>query len=173
MERSNVVLVGMPGAGKSTVGVLLAKRMSLGFLDTDVAIQGRESRTLQEIIDSQGVDAFRSIEERYVEALDCERTVISTGGSVIYSERAMHKLRDAGIIVHLDVPLAELAKRLTNFATRGLVRRRNQTLEELYRERVPLYRAWAEVTVDCGELAHEQVVERTAAALARQGMFRP
>jgi shikimate kinase len=173
VERSNVVLIGMPGAGKSTVGVLLAKRLSLAFLDTDVAIQGRESRTLQEILDSQGADAFRSIEERYVAELACTRTVISTGGSVVYSDTAMHKLRDAGIVVHLDVPFQELARRLTNYATRGLVRRRNQTLEELYRERLPLYRAWAEVAVECGTLDHEQVVERTAAALARQGLFRP
>lgn len=165
--KSNVVLVGMPGAGKSTAGVLLAKRLSLEFLDTDVAIQRQQSRTLQQIIDQLGLDAFRAIEESYITRLACSRTVVATGGSVIYSDASMNKLRAGGIVVYLDVPISELEKRVTNFATRGLVRRRDQTLAELYCERLPLYRTWAEVTVECGTLPHPQVVDRVAAALAR------
>ena len=165
-SRSNVVLIGMPGAGKSTVGVLLAKRLSRAFVDTDVVIQGREHKTLQEIIDERGIDAFRQIEERYVAELGCSATVIATGGSVVYSDAAMRKLSAIGIIVYLDVPLVELERRLVNFATRGLVRRPDQALHDLYSERLPLYRRWAEVTVDCGTLAHEQVVERIVACLS-------
>jgi shikimate kinase len=163
--RSNVVLVGMPGAGKSTVGVLLAKRLSRAFLDTDVVIQGREHATLQEIIDERGIGEFRRLEERYVTELECDSTVVATGGSVIYSDTAMRKLSAAGVIVYLDVPLAELERRLTNFSTRGLVRRPEQALHDLYDERLPLYRRWADVTVECGTLPHEQVVERTTSAL--------
>jgi shikimate kinase len=164
-DKSNIVLVGMPGAGKSTVGVLLAKRLSLEFLDTDVAIQRQEGRTLQEIIDERGVDAFRALEERYITRLECTRTVVATGGSVIYSDASMRRLAAAGVVVYLDVPIAELEKRVTNFATRGLVRRREQSLQDLYRERLPLYRAWAEVTVECAALPHDAVVDRALAAL--------
>jgi shikimate kinase len=169
-DGSSVVLVGMPGAGKSTVGVLLAKRLSLAFLDTDLVIQQRERRTLQQIVDAEGATALRGIEEAYVRGLACAHTVIATGGSVIYSEPAMRRLHEHGRIVYLDVPLAELERRVTDVETRGLVRRAGQSLRALFEEREPLYRRWADVCVDCDALRPDELVERIVAALsARRG----
>lgn len=159
-KGSNVVLIGMPGAGKSTVGVLLAKRLAYGFVDTDVALQTGEGRSLQEIIDNDGIEVFRGIEERYVAALSCSRTVIATGGSVVYSTPAISALQASGVVVFLDVPLAVLAARLGDMTKRGLVRRPGQSLEELYAERRPLYRQAADLVVSCEGLPPSEVVER-------------
>ena len=139
-KEKNIVLIGMPGAGNSTVGVLLAKVMCRDFIDTDVSIQSKENRSLQEIIDTLGTDSFRRIEERYVASLLCHRTIIATGGSVVYSEPAMAHLKDSGIICHLFLPLEHLEKRLTNFRERGVVRRPGQDLFDLFHERISLYR---------------------------------
>ncbi len=155
----NIVLIGMPGAGKSTVGVLLAKVTFREFVDTDLVIQAAEGRRLQDIIDRSGVDAFRNLEERYVLALASENAVIATGGSVVYSERAMAHLRENSKVVFLDVPLDVLEKRLTDTATRGIVAGPGQGLQALYEERLPLYRRYADVVLDCGEQGHEAVVK--------------
>src|ERR1035437_5197840 len=117
----NVVLVGIPGAGKSTVGVLLAKVMGCAFLDTDVFLQAREGRTLQNLLETVGVAAFRALEERTLLALDVRRHVIATGGSAVYSDAAMQRLREHGVMLHLDLPLTALERRLRNFTTRGVV----------------------------------------------------
>lgn len=154
----NIVLIGMPGAGKSTVGVLLAKALSLAFMDTDVVIQSLEGRRLQEILDAEGVDSFRRIEERHVLALRCEGHVIATGGSVVYSDAAMAHLRRGGLVVYLDVPLALLAVRLGNLPTRGVARAAGQSIESLQAEREPLYRRYADVTIACAGMSHEGVV---------------
>lgn len=156
----NIVLIGMPGVGKSTVGVLLAKATSRNFLDTDVWIQSREGRTLQEILEREGSEAFCAREERHVLALDCRAHVIATGGSVVYGERAMEHLRRVGIVVHLDLELALLRERLRNLAVRGVVIAVDQTLEQLWEEREPLYRRWADVAIAVGDLNQDQVVAR-------------
>ena len=163
--RSNIVLVGLPAAGKSTLGVLLAKRLSLDFVDTDVVIQVRQGRRLQEIIDGDGAATFRDLEEKAVLSLSPERTVIATGGSVVYGERAMQHLRSLGRIVylHLEQPLWE--KRLSDLDTRGVVRAPGQSLASLYAQREPLYRRWAERIVEVGDLGHTDAVERIAAAV--------
>ena len=161
----NIVLIGMPGVGKSTVGVLLAKAMSRSFVDTDVVIQAGEGRRLQDIIDTDGMDAFCAIEERRVLALACRRSVIATGGSVVYSAPAMRHLKASGVVVHLDLSLDTLKKRLTNLDSRGLVMGRDQTLEQLFHQRDPLYHEYADFTIDCENLTHEQVVERIVHAL--------
>lgn len=163
--ETNVVLIGMPGAGKSTVGVLLAKALSREFLDTDVCLQGCEQRRLHEIIAAEGLDAFRAIEERHVLELACRRTVVATGGSVVYSARAMQHLKRDGVVVYLEVPLAVLRRRLGNLKARGVVMAAGQSLEDLFAERLPLYRQYADVTVSCAGLGHEAVVAAVAAAL--------
>lgn len=163
--QRNIVLIGMPGVGKSTVGVLLAKVTSRSFLDTDVLIQSRERRRLQNILDAEGTSAFRAMEERHILSLDCHGHVIATGGSVVYSDRAMAHLKAAGIVVHLALPLPLLVRRLTDLDSRGVVMGPRQTLRDLYEERRPLYEKYADVTVQCEGRTHEQVVDAVARAV--------
>ncbi len=162
---TNIVLIGMPGVGKSTVGVLLAKVTSRSFLDTDVHIQSREGRSLQDLLDAEGREPFLRIEEQHVLALDIRRHVIATGGSVVYSEAAMRHLKAGGVAVHLDLPCELLEERLRNMDSRGVVKERSQTICALYVERQPLYRKYADVSVNCTGFDHEQVVAKIVAAL--------
>jgi len=164
---ANIVLIGMPGAGKSTVGVLLAKALSRDFLDTDVYIQAKQGRTLQEIIDQDGLPAFCRIEERHVRSLKCRTSVIATGGSVVYSPAAMARLQASGIIIHLDLDLAALGKRLTDLSSRGVVMAPEQTLPQLFAEREPLYRKYADLTIDCAGCTHEEIVAMVVRRLSR------
>jgi shikimate kinase len=156
-EASNIVLVGMPGAGKSTVGVVLAKLASLGFIDTDVLIQASERRSLQSTIDSQGYMALREIEERILLSLECRGHVIATGGSAVYSPAAMAHLAVEGVIVFLDVDLTTLESRALDLGGRGIAKRPDQSFAELFEERHGLYAAYADVTVDCQGLTHHMV----------------
>lgn len=156
-EKSNMVLIGMPGAGKSTVGVILAKLTSRDFIDTDVVIQISQGRLLQDIVDKEGHMALRRIEEDIILGLHCDRHVIATGGSAVYSQAAMEHLRSNGIVVFLDVDLPTLETRIHDFGTRGLAKRPDQTLSELFEERIVLYRKYADITVDCVGLSHEEV----------------
>ncbi len=156
--ETNVVLIGMPAVGKSTVGVLLAKATGRNFIDTDVWIQSRTQRSLQDILDAEGMLSFCRTEERTIRELGVRGHVIATGGSVPYSTPAMAHLRDGGVIVHLDLPLAEIERRLTNLATRGVVLPRGFTLADLYAERHPLYRTWADVTIDCAGKSQDRIV---------------
>jgi shikimate kinase len=166
IDSSNVVLIGMPYAGKSTVGVLLAKAMSRDFLDTDVYIQVRQGRPLQAILDAEGLAGFCRIEEQCVVSLDCRRHVIATGGSVVYSSAAMAHLRASGAIVYLHLALPELEARVSNLDSRGVVMAPGQTLKDLYAERQGLYRAWADTIVDCKGKTHHQVVQEIVRTLA-------
>jgi len=154
---ANIVLIGMPGAGKSTVGVILAKQTRRSFIDTDILIQTTEQKSLQQILDEQGYDGFRATEERVLLDLHATRSVIATGGSAVYSPRAMQHLRENGIIVFLDVALPALLRRVTDFETRGIARRPGQTFAELFHERCTLYRAYADVVVECGDMRQEEV----------------
>ncbi len=154
----NIVLIGMPGAGKSTVGVLLAKAASMDFLDTDVVIQSAEGRRLQAILDDVGVPAFRELEERHCLGIAPERTVVATGGSVVYGRGAMEHFRRLGTIVWLELPLEALRARLTNLDSRGVVMWPGQTVETIHVERTPLYRRWADVTIDCAGKSQERIV---------------
>jgi shikimate kinase len=157
MKKSNVILIGMPGCGKSTVGIVLAKLMGWHFLDTDVLIQTSTSRSLQDIVDSSGYMALRRIEEEVILGTRCRNHVIATGGSAVYSHPAMGHLKADGVVVFLDVDVATLASRINDFETRGLARRQEQTLLDLYAERLPLYRIHADTIVDCAGLTHEEV----------------
>jgi shikimate kinase len=155
----------MPGAGKSTVGVLLAKRMGCAFVDTDLLIQSDAGRTLQDLIDNDGLEAFRVREERIVCDLACRRTVIATGGSVVYSEASMRHLHALGVVVFLRLDLAELERRIGDPGSRGLMRRPGQSISDLYTERQPRYRRHADVTIDCEGLVPSAVVEAVVRAL--------
>jgi shikimate kinase len=159
-DSQNIILIGMPGVGKSTVGVLLAKETRRSFVDTDVLIQAGEGRTLQEIIDALGNDAFCRLEEQYMLCLDLRSHVIATGGSVVYSEAAMAALKQTGPIVYLELSLELLSRRISNQATRGIVIAKSQTLADLYARRTPLYRKYADLTIPCAGLTQDQVVAR-------------
>jgi shikimate kinase len=156
---SNIVLIGMPGSGKSSVGVILAKLTCKDFIDTDNLIQGSAGRSLQDIVDAEGGMALRRMEEEVLLRLDCRNHVIATGGSAVYSAVAMEHLRADGVIVFLDVDLATLMVRVHDFETRGLVRLPEQSVEELFRERLGLYARYADVTLDCVGLSHEEVAQ--------------
>lgn len=163
-NSSNIVLIGMPGVGKSTAGVLLAKRLSMAFLDTDLAVQAREGRRLQDILEDCGLDAFCRIEEETVLSLSPRRTVVATGGSVVYGPAAMRHLSKNGLILHLDVPYEELARRIGNLDSRGVAMPPGMNLRDLYERRMPLYRQWADVRIECAGLGLEEVVDRLEAA---------
>lgn len=165
-KKTNVVLIGMPGAGKSTVGVLLARRLGKGFIDTDLLIQARAGQTLQDIVDQQGHTTLRALEAEVLTALRGHNQVIATGGSAVYSAEAMAALGSDGIIVHLHVPMAVILERVTDFDTRGIARAAHQTLEDLYEEREQLYQHYADVSVAVGETDQEGAVTAVLIALA-------
>ena len=162
----NVILVGMPGVGKSTVGVLLAERLGLGFLDTDIELQTREGRKLQQIIAAKGLDGFRRIEEETILSLSVRSHVVSTGGSVVYSVKAMEHLKRRGRVCHLDIEPQLLRDRLDDIDIRGIVMAPGQSIESLYQERYPLYMKYADITVSSGNLTLSQLLERIDSALA-------
>jgi shikimate kinase len=155
--QRNIVLIGMPGSGKSTVGVLLAKEAEMDFLDTDVLIQTTEARSLQDIVDRDGYLALRAVEERIILSLQVRHTVIATGGSAVYSEKGVAHLKSGGILVFIDVPLSELERRVGDFSRRGLAKRPDQSFDELYAERLMLYHRCADVTLTWKGQTPEQV----------------
>ncbi len=163
----SIILIGMPGSGKSTVGVLLAKALRKNFIDTDLLIQEETGNGLQDILDQHGVAAFLSIEESVIVRWRPSGQVVATGGSVVYSETAMRHLSDHGICVYLEVPVAILEARLSNLDSRGVVRQIGQSVHDLWAERDPLYRKWAEITVDNGHDNHEMVVSEICQAIAQ------
>lgn len=147
-KKSNIVLIGMPGVGKSTIGVILAKELGFQFLDADLLIQKQENRLLKEIIAQEGVDSFIAIENQVNAAIEAEKTVIATGGSVIYGKEAMEHLQEIATIVYLKLPYEELNKRLGNLKNRGVVLRDGQSLKDLYDERIWLYEKYADIIVN-------------------------
>ena len=159
---ANIVLIGMPGCGKSTVGVLLAKALGMRFLDTDVVFQAQQSKKLQEMINEIGIDAFLNREEACVCEIECDHTVIATGGSVVYGKKAMQHLHQNGLVVYIRLPYEEIEKRLSNLATRGVTLREGQTLRNLYDERIPLYEAEADVVFDANRGEIEQTMRELA-----------
>ena len=167
--QNNIILIGMPGSGKSTIGVLLAKVLGYQFVDTDLIISGQQQATLQEIIDTRGLEAFLGCEEQAGLSVDAHRTVIATGGSMVLSERAMGHLKGIGTVIYLDVPLPALARRLKNIRTRGIAARPGETLEQIYKERTPLYEAYADLTVPVsGSEGLEDTVAQAANRLIKR-----
>ncbi len=163
--RKSIILIGMPGAGKSTIGVLLAKELGLGFTDTDVAIQVREGKTLQQILDESDYLNLRAIEEDVLLTTDIDNKVVATGGSAVYSDAGMQRLRKSGNTVFLDVPLAELKQRIHNYEQRGIARRPEQSFAELFNERSVLYNKFADIHIPCANLTTQAVVDAIVAQL--------
>ena len=148
----------MPGCGKSTIGVLLAKSLGYNFIDTDIIIQNRENRFLQDIINSDGIDRFLDSEQEAILSLKCKNHIIATGGSVVLREKSMMHLKNLGAIVYIDVDLEELIQRITNITTRGIVIEHGQTLADVYLIRTPLYKKYADVTVYSCKKSLEETV---------------
>lgn len=167
-KKSNIVLIGMPGAGKSTLGVVLAKILGMDFVDGDILIQNQVGNTLQKVIDAQGVDGFLQVENDVLAAVDVQNTVISTGGSAIYSDEAMRHLTEIGTVVYLDVSLEELRSRLGSLHERGVVMRKgvSMSLDEIFEERGPLYRKHAEVTLQTDGLTVREATRKLVDALS-------
>ena len=161
----NIVLIGMPASGKSTVGVILAKTLGIGFCDTDLVIQQREKRLLQEIIDTDGIAHFLDAECAAILLLDCENCVIATGGSAVFRDAAMQKLRRDGIIIFLDVSLETVKSRLNNIKTRGVAATKGKTIDDIYYERLPFYQKYADITVSSDAKSSEDAVANILLAL--------
>lgn len=146
-NKTNIVLIGMPSCGKSVTGVVLAKILNKKFVDGDLLIQEKAGKGLQAIINEDGIEAFKKLEEDVLGSIDVTNAVIATGGSAVYYDSAMQHLKKDGIIVYIDVPLQDIKKRLRNIKTRGVAMGKGQTLDDLYALRKPLYEKYAEVTV--------------------------
>jgi shikimate kinase len=166
MPKSNLVLIGMPGVGKSTIGVVLAKHLGLNFIDTDLLLQAKTGCRLQQIIHDRGLEGFLDLEEKTILELDARQSVIATGGSVIYSPQAMETLSQNGHLIYLQISLGQLQQRLDDMGQRGVVIEQNQSIEDLYRSRTKLYQHYGELVVDCDFQSPSQVVERVKAAIA-------
>lgn len=155
----NIVLIGMPAVGKSTIGVLLAKTLGFSFIDTDLVIQENTGRLLQDIINSDGLDAFCIAEERAICSVTAaENTVIATGGSAVYSAEAMKHLKKNGIVYYLSLPTEELSKRLSNIKTRGIAMHPNETIEDVFKRRMSLYEKYADAIINCRSKSPEDTV---------------
>ncbi len=163
----NLILIGMPGSGKSTVGVVLAKALGLRFLDVDLLIQEREGGLLQELIDQRGVETFLDLERDAILSLNCRGTVVAPGGSCVCREESIAHMRRLGTVVYLQLPLEDVAGRIHNLASRGIALAPGQTLADVYRIRVPLYERCAHITVPAGGQSLAETVEAVKQALAR------
>lgn len=168
-ERANIILIGMPGAGKSTVGVILAKQTLRDFVDTDVLIQSSQKRTLQDIVDTEGYAALRKIEEDVLLGVSVRECVIATGGSAVYSDSAMQHLKSDGIVVFLDVDLPTLEARIHDLRTRGIAKRPDQDFVDLFHERFTLYSRYADITIKYAGLTQEEVCARIMDELRGRG----
>ncbi len=165
IPHRNLILIGMPAVGKSTLGVLLAKRIGYAFIDTDLLVQTGEGMRLKRIIQEKGTEGFCDIEAKHIQRLHTSRTVIATGGSVIYRPEAMHHLAGLGAIIFLDIGLTPLSQRLKQLDNRGVVRRPGQSIDQLYNERRPLYRRYARITVDCSRCTPDEILTRLIAQI--------
>ena len=158
----NIILTGMPGAGKSTVGVVLAKKMGYRFMDSDLVIQEREGKLLHELIRELGGEGFLQLENEINASIRTDRSVIATGGSAVYGKEAMEHFRQIGTVLYLSLPYDEIEKRLGDLNERGVVLAPGQTLQDLYRERVPLYESYAHRVIDCSGKSIREIVGEIA-----------
>lgn len=160
MKNNNIILIGMPGVGKSTIGVILAKMLGYTFIDADIVIQNQEKKLLREIIASEGVEGFIQVENRINSGINGEKCIIATGGSVVYGEEAMEHYKQIGRILYLKVGFDTLSSRLHDIKGRGVVLRKGQDLNALYEERTPLYEKYADLTVSEDGLNIEQTIDK-------------
>lgn len=168
--RSNIILIGMPGSGKSTVGRILAELLGWPFIDTDKLIEARRQKSLQAILDQDGIGAFIRLEAQVVRALKLSHHVIATGGSVVLDQIAMQHLRDLGFVVYLDVPLPKIERRLWNIKTRGIVIKKHQSIRDIYRIRRPLYEQYADLIQPTSGLSAQQIATAVSDWLRLQGV---
>jgi shikimate kinase len=164
-NKKNIALIGMPAVGKSTVGVLLAKKMGYDFMDTDIIIQAKEHQTLAQIIACQGMEQFLEIEKQHISGICCTSCVIATGGSVVYKASAMDHLAETCVVVYLAIDLDTLKTRLSDVITRGVAIAPGKSIDNLYAERTPLYETYADLTIHCNKMVAEQVVAQVIQAL--------
>lgn len=164
MNKENIILIGMPGSGKSTCGVLAAKALLKNFFDTDLLFQGLEEKRLQDIIDDDGIEYFLSAEERAILSLDINATVVATGGSVVYSDKSMEHLKKSGKVIYLHLSYDTMVDRIKNITTRGVVVKEGDSLEDMYNERLPMYQKWADIVINCDNNTVEQTVEKIVKA---------
>lgn len=162
---SNIVLIGMPGSGKSTCGVVAAKMLLKNFFDTDLLIQNIENSALQDIINNKGNDYFERAEESAILSLDIDGTVIATGGSVVYSDKAMEHLKKLGKIIYLHIDYENMCSRISNLSTRGVLIKNGETLKYMFDERLPFYQKWADVTIDCNSNTIEETARQIVSAV--------
>lgn len=165
---NNLVLIGMPGVGKSTIGVVLAKVLGYQFIDSDIVIQEQEKRLLREIIAEEGVDGFIEIENRVNASLKADKSIIATGGSVVYGKEAMAHLKSIGMICYLKLSYQQLEKRLDDIKGRGVVLKKGQTLKDLYEERTPLYEKYADIIIDEENLTVEMTISKLVEAIQNE-----
>ncbi|MDO4542555.1 MAG: shikimate kinase [Bacillota bacterium] len=163
---NNIVLIGMPGVGKSTIGVILAKITGRTFIDTDLLIQEQQGKLLKDIIAHRGVEGFLAIEDQVLASIKTNNAVIATGGSAVYGKNAMAHLKEGGTIVYLKLDIASLSRRLSNIKNRGVVYKEGQTLEDIFAERCQLYEKYADITIEEGSHDPETVIEKLLIALA-------
>lgn len=166
--KSNITLIGMPASGKSTIGVLLAKRLGYSFVDVDIVIQEKEGRLLKEIIEAEGTEGFLKVEERINRELDVKRSVIAPGGSVIYGPSAMEHLKAISTVVYLELDYREVEIRLGDLKDRGVALKDDMTLEDMYWERVPLYEKYADITLDESHKTLGQVVDELRSIMEKR-----
>lgn len=166
IEKNNIILIGMPGAGKSTVGVLLAKTLGKRFMDTDLVIQQNEQQLLQNIIDEKGMEAFLEAENRALLSIQAENTVIATGGSAVYCKEGMDHLHTKGTIIYLNVPIDRIIERLNNISTRGIAMKQGHTIEDVYLERQKLYETYADIIIDCQSSTIEMTIDSIVSELS-------
>lgn len=157
---NNIILIGMPGCGKSTVGVVLAKTVGKNFVDTDLLIQEHEGELLQNIIDTKGNGYFKELEEKVLSGVQMSNSVIATGGSAVYYENAMAHLRTTGTVVYLQLPLSVIVERLDNISTRGITMAPGETIADIYERRIPLYEKEADLVISSENLTVEQTIEK-------------
>ncbi len=157
---SNIILIGMPGAGKSTIGVLLAKALNYAFIDTDLIIQNKTGKRLYEIIEEQGINEFLNIENETLKNVEVDKTVIATGGSAVFGKEAMEHLKKNARVVYLKLGCEEVVRRVKNITTRGIAMQKGESLQDIYEERAPLYDKYADITVECEGTTIEECVEK-------------
>ena len=163
--KKNIVLIGMPGAGKSTIGVLLAKAINYDFIDADLVIQKQNNKKLYEIINEKGIDEFLKIENDTIANINVTGTVIATGGSAVYGNEAMEHMNENGIVVYLKLSCVEIINRISNIKTRGIAMKDGKTIFDIYNERVPLYERYADIIIDAEGTSVEECVSLVADAI--------
>lgn len=161
--KNNIILIGMPSAGKSTIGVVLAKKLGYEFIDSDLVIQNTYKKVLQELINEHGTEGFEQIENDVNKSINTTSSVIATGGSAIYGHEAMEHFDSIGTIVYLNLPYEEIEQRLGNLEERGVTIKKGQTLKDLYNERIPLYKKYANVVINCQGKTIREIVEEISA----------